>query len=199
MIFLDCGDAPVANVLPLDLGDRLLLGQAHGEVGGGALKDIIRQRGVVPRLGGVDVNGAGGIGDQQGAAFLSSHAALPAEIHGAILAQGSAHGGAIVARAGQGRTAEEFQFGAVAFGLGGNLADGGGGAAEGDRMPRGGFGDACEQLELNFIAAGFFDDDLVAFGQTRQSQPLGQIGIHDCQLPLEQRQRGGYAVGAFER
>ena len=54
-------------------------------------------------------------------------------------------------------------------------------------MPWGGFGDACEQLELNFIAAGFFDDDLVAFGQTRQSQALGQIGINDCQLPLEQR------------
>ena len=57
---------------------------------------------------------------------------------------------------------------------------------------------ACEQLELNFIAAGFFDDDLVAFGQTRQSQALGRPD-HDRQLPLEQRQRGGYAVGAFER
>ena len=61
-------------------------------------------------------------------------------------------------------------------------SDGGGGVAEGDRMPWGGFGDACKQLELNFIAAGFFDDDL-AFGQTRQSQALGQIGINDCQLP----------------
>ena len=66
-------------------------------------------------------------------------------------------------------------------------------------MPRGGFGGACEQLKLYFIATGFFEDDLITFGQTRQSQALRQIGIHDCQLPLEQRQRGGHAVGAFER
>ena len=127
---------------------------------------------------------------------MLGHLGLPTQRYFAVGTKRALHGG-FISRSREGGAGEQLEFLSVAGDGGGECADGGGRAGEFDLPPRIFFGDARQEIEGEIVSAGFFDDELIAIANAREAQTVVKLGIDHGQLALEERERGGYGVGAL--
>ena len=187
---------PVAHErAALDFRDGLVRGQRDDEARDAALHDLVAQVGGVFDDGGREVRARLGVHGDEGFARDLDGLALPAQRERAVRAEETADGAdgarGLAGFVQRGRAGGELQINAGDGGLRGDAAERGGGAGEGDLVPRFLPRDFREEVELKFVHAGRGRDEAELPRAVHDAQTRGQRGREHGDVSAEER-RGNF-------
>ena len=198
---------PVADLRAAgDLRDGLVGRERDDEARDAALHDIVGEVGGVFDDGGREVRAGDGIDGDEGFAGDLDGFPLPAQRERAVRAEEAADdaGGAGVGFAGfveRGRAGEQLELDAGHGGFGGDGGERGGGAGEGDVVPRFLPRDLGDDLKLEVVDAGLRGDEPELARRVHDAHALGQRGREHGDVAGEEGRGddvGGHGFGLEE-